>query len=94
MLARLEMRVYYALRNCLSLLPGSNLDLECMEINTQMIIDMVNQVRLGHATSGLGGGHFVIDQVTEVHLAHTHPITCTREGIPIVPSRGWWCEVY
>jgi hypothetical protein len=43
MLARLEMRVF-ALGNCLILLPGSNLDLECIKINTQMIVDVVNQV--------------------------------------------------
>jgi hypothetical protein len=54
MLARLEMRVI-AFVNCLSLLPGSNLDLECIKINTQMIVDVVNQVGLGGATSGLGG---------------------------------------
>ena len=43
MLARLEMRVF-ALGNCLILLPGSNLDLECIKINTQMIVDVVNQM--------------------------------------------------
>jgi hypothetical protein len=93
MLARLEMRAF-ALGNCLILLPGSNLDLECIKINTQMIVDVVNQVRLAHATGGLGGSHLVIGLVTEVHLVHTCPITCTREGIPVAPSGGGWrCEV-
>ncbi len=95
MLARLEMRVaLFALENCLNLLPGSNLDLEGIKINTQMVVDVVDQVGLARATSGLSGGHLVIGLVAKVHLAHTHPITCAREGILIVPSGGGGCEVH
>jgi hypothetical protein len=56
----------FALQNCLILVPEGNLDLECIKINTQMVIDVVNQVRLACATGGLSGGHLVIGLVTEV----------------------------
>jgi hypothetical protein len=79
------MRVF-ALGNCLILLSGSNLHLECIKINTQMVVDVVTQVGLAYATGGLSGGSLVISLVAKMHLAHTHPIMCMREGIPIVPS--------
>jgi hypothetical protein len=80
----------------LILLPGSNLDLKHIKINTQVIIDKVDQVRLGRATSsGLGGSHLVIGMVTKMHFVHTCPITCMGEGVLIVPSsRGGGHEVH
>jgi hypothetical protein len=84
------MRVF-ALGNCLIMLPGSNLDLECIKINTQMVVDVVKQVRLACASDGLSGGHLISGLVAKMHLVHTCPIPCMREGIPIAPSsqRGW-----
>jgi hypothetical protein len=55
MLARLKMEVF-ALGNCLVLLPSGDLDLECIKINTKMIVDVVDQVGLACVTSGLCGG--------------------------------------
>jgi hypothetical protein len=65
-----------------------------MKINNQMVIDVVNQVRVPRATSGLSGSHFVIGLVAKMHLLHTRLIPCMREGIPIVPSTGGGCEIH
>ncbi len=70
MLARLEMGVC-GLGNCLIFLPSSDLDLECIKINTKMIIDIVDQVWLACVIGGLCGNCVIICLVTKVYLAHT-----------------------
>ncbi len=65
----------------------------CIKINTQMVVDVVNQVRLVCATGGLSGSCLVISLVAKMHLVDTCSILCMREGILIAPYRGVGCEI-